>query len=129
MCVCTLQPVDKLAAYCKELQELNMHSAPLTFALSCALEANKSGTANSSSLFLAFFHFYKRVIERVELLNSLDLLCFAAMSFQLMKKVKEQKLPVRPHYFWPLLTQHLKDMNPAGKCTHTPAHTRYGCVD
>lgn len=28
--------------------------------------------------------------------------------------LKEQGLPTRPHYFWPLLTQHLKDKNTDG---------------
>lgn len=28
--------------------------------------------------------------------------------------LKEQGLPTRPHYFWPLLTQHLKDKNTHG---------------
>ncbi|XP_075902405.1 leucine-rich PPR motif-containing protein, mitochondrial [Nelusetta ayraudi] len=78
-CVTMETPLEKLGLYCKELQELNLHTAPLSFALSCALEAKKT-----------------------------------AMSFQLMKEFKEQNLPVRPHYFWPLLTQHLKDKNTAG---------------
>lgn len=58
-CVCVfVQPLEKLGLYCKELQELNLHAAPLSFALSCALEAKKTGTANSFSSFPAFFHFY-----------------------------------------------------------------------
>ncbi|XP_078128811.1 leucine-rich PPR motif-containing protein, mitochondrial [Sander vitreus] len=36
------------------------------------------------------------------------------MSLKLMKMLKEQDFPIRPHYFWPLLTQHLKDSNTAG---------------
>uniref|UniRef100_A0AAQ5ZJH2 PROP1-like PPR domain-containing protein n=1 Tax=Amphiprion ocellaris TaxID=80972 RepID=A0AAQ5ZJH2_AMPOC len=32
----------------------------------------------------------------------------------LMKLFKEQELPVRPHYFWPLLVQHGKEDNAAG---------------
>lgn len=36
------------------------------------------------------------------------------MSFKLMEMMKEQDLPIRPHYFWPLLTCHLKDNNTAG---------------
>ncbi|XP_041645384.1 leucine-rich PPR motif-containing protein, mitochondrial [Cheilinus undulatus] len=36
------------------------------------------------------------------------------MSLELMKMLKEQDFPVRPHYFWPLLTQHQKDKNTAG---------------
>ncbi|XP_041866197.1 leucine-rich PPR motif-containing protein, mitochondrial [Melanotaenia boesemani] len=35
-------------------------------------------------------------------------------SLELMKLIKEQDLPIRPHYFWPLLTQSVKDNNPAG---------------
>uniref|UniRef100_H3CPU5 Uncharacterized protein n=1 Tax=Tetraodon nigroviridis TaxID=99883 RepID=H3CPU5_TETNG len=37
-----------------------------------------------------------------------------ALSLALMKMLKEQGLPTRPHYFWPLLTQHLKDKNTDG---------------
>ncbi|KAI3362765.1 hypothetical protein L3Q82_001820 [Scortum barcoo] len=36
------------------------------------------------------------------------------MALELMKIFKEQNLPIRSHYFWPLLTQHLKDNNVAG---------------
>uniref|UniRef100_A0A1A8HPD2 Leucine-rich PPR-motif containing n=1 Tax=Nothobranchius korthausae TaxID=1143690 RepID=A0A1A8HPD2_9TELE len=78
-CINMEMPLEKIAGFCKELQELNLHSAPLTFTLSCALEAKKIGTA-----------------------------------LGLMKLMKEQNLPIRPHYFWPLLTQPLKDNNVAG---------------
>ncbi|KAM4606941.1 LOW QUALITY PROTEIN: leucine-rich PPR motif-containing protein, mitochondrial [Polymixia lowei] len=78
-CVNMDTPVEKIAGYCKELQDSNLHTSPLLFTLSCALEAKKTG-----------------------------------MSFELMKILKEQNLPIRPHYFWPLLTQHLKDHNTAG---------------
>ncbi|KAM9344741.1 leucine-rich PPR motif-containing protein, mitochondrial [Symphorus nematophorus] len=78
-CVNMGTPLEKIGLYCKELQESNMHTAPLSFTLSCALEAKKTGT-----------------------------------SFELMKMMKEQGLPIRPHYFWPLLTQHVKDNNTAG---------------
>uniref|UniRef100_H2LIH1 PROP1-like PPR domain-containing protein n=1 Tax=Oryzias latipes TaxID=8090 RepID=H2LIH1_ORYLA len=71
--------LEKIFHYCKELQELNLHSAPLTFALSCSLEAKKIGS-----------------------------------SLELMRLLKEQNLPIRPHYFWPLLTQPLKEKNIAG---------------
>ncbi|KAJ8418453.1 hypothetical protein AAFF_G00141620 [Aldrovandia affinis] len=36
------------------------------------------------------------------------------MSLQLMKVMKEEGLPLRPHYFWPLLNQHLKDKDTKG---------------
>ncbi|XP_007551253.1 leucine-rich PPR motif-containing protein, mitochondrial [Poecilia formosa] len=36
------------------------------------------------------------------------------MSLELMKTLKEENLPVRPHYFWPLLTQPLKENNVDG---------------
>ncbi|XP_054655243.1 leucine-rich PPR motif-containing protein, mitochondrial isoform X2 [Dunckerocampus dactyliophorus] len=36
------------------------------------------------------------------------------MSFEVMKMMQEQNLPIRPHYFWPLLSQHVKDNNTAG---------------
>uniref|UniRef100_A0A3Q4AYY1 PROP1-like PPR domain-containing protein n=1 Tax=Mola mola TaxID=94237 RepID=A0A3Q4AYY1_MOLML len=39
---------------------------------------------------------------------------FPGMSLELMKMLKEQDFPIRPHYFWPLLAQHLKDKNTAG---------------
>uniref|UniRef100_A0A7N8XD71 Leucine rich pentatricopeptide repeat containing n=1 Tax=Mastacembelus armatus TaxID=205130 RepID=A0A7N8XD71_9TELE len=68
--------VEKICSYCQQLQELNLHTAPLSFTLSCALGANKTGTAH------AFIY--------------------------------EQDLPIRPHYFWPLLTQHVKENNTAG---------------
>uniref|UniRef100_A0A669DF71 Leucine rich pentatricopeptide repeat containing n=1 Tax=Oreochromis niloticus TaxID=8128 RepID=A0A669DF71_ORENI len=70
--------LEKIIRFCKELQESNMHTSPLSFTLSCALEAKKTGTAH------------------------------------LMKLFREEKLPVRPHFFWPLLTQHVKDKNIAG---------------
>ncbi|KAM4730439.1 leucine-rich PPR motif-containing protein, mitochondrial [Anableps anableps] len=78
-CVNMDTALEKVVCYCKELQELNLHTTPLTFTLSCALEAKKLGT-----------------------------------SLELMKMLKEQNLPVRPHYFWPLLTQPLKENNIAG---------------
>ncbi|CAL8254083.1 unnamed protein product [Lota lota] len=36
------------------------------------------------------------------------------MCLSLMKVLKEQGLPVRPHFFYPLLTRHVKDKNTAG---------------
>ncbi|XP_005727369.1 leucine-rich PPR motif-containing protein, mitochondrial isoform X1 [Pundamilia nyererei] len=71
--------LEKIICFCKELQESNMHTSPVSFTLSCALEAKKTGT-----------------------------------SLELMKLFKEEKLPVRPHFFWPLLTQPVKDKNIAG---------------
>ncbi|XP_042289821.1 leucine-rich PPR motif-containing protein, mitochondrial [Thunnus maccoyii] len=78
-CITMDTSLEKISGYCKELQESNLHSAPLKFTLYCALEAKKTG-----------------------------------VSLELMKKLKEQDLPIRPHYFWPLLTQHVKDNNTAG---------------
>ncbi|KAK9541331.1 hypothetical protein VZT92_001384 [Zoarces viviparus] len=78
-CVNMDTSLEKIGSFCKELQESNMHTAALSFALSCALEAKKTG-----------------------------------MSLELMKMMKEQDSPIRPHYFWPLLTQHVKDSNTAG---------------
>ncbi|XP_044519217.1 leucine-rich PPR motif-containing protein, mitochondrial [Gracilinanus agilis] len=37
-----------------------------------------------------------------------------ALAADLMKVMKEQKTPIRPHYFWPLLTGHQKDKNIQG---------------
>ncbi|XP_076598480.1 leucine-rich PPR motif-containing protein, mitochondrial [Chaetodon auriga] len=78
-CVSMNTPVENIGLFCKELQEMNLHSEALTFTLSCALESKKT-----------------------------------AMSFDLMKMMKEQNYPIRPHYFWPLLTHHVKDNNSAG---------------
>ncbi|XP_056147567.1 leucine-rich PPR motif-containing protein, mitochondrial [Lampris incognitus] len=78
-CVNMDKPAEKVVAYCRELQDSNLHGSPLQFTLSCALDAKKSG-----------------------------------MSFELMKALKEKDFPIRPHYFWPLLIQHLKDSNTAG---------------
>ncbi|XP_061693237.1 leucine-rich PPR motif-containing protein, mitochondrial [Syngnathoides biaculeatus] len=78
-CVNMDTPLEKICHYCKELHNNNMHTSPLTFTLSCALEAKKTD-----------------------------------LSLQLMKTMKEQNLPIRPHYFWPLLTQNTKDKNAAG---------------
>ncbi|CAJ1067089.1 leucine-rich PPR motif-containing protein%2C mitochondrial [Xyrichtys novacula] len=78
-CVSMDTSLEKLSQFCKELQELQLHSSPLSFTLSCALEANKP-----------------------------------EMSFELMKEMKEQDFPIRPHYFWPLLTWHLKNNDQDG---------------
>ncbi|KAF5893259.1 leucine-rich PPR motif-containing protein, mitochondrial, partial [Clarias magur] len=37
-----------------------------------------------------------------------------AMAVEVMKKMKEEGLPIRPHYFWPLLIKHQKDKNASG---------------
>lgn len=39
---------------------------------------------------------------------------FAVLSLELMKMLKEQGLPIRPHYFWPILAQNMKDKNSDG---------------
>uniref|UniRef100_A0A8C8EX27 PROP1-like PPR domain-containing protein n=1 Tax=Oncorhynchus tshawytscha TaxID=74940 RepID=A0A8C8EX27_ONCTS len=78
-CVNMDKPVDKVARYCKELQDSSYHATPLQFTLYCCLEAKKTATA-----------------------------------VEVMKMMKEQGQPIRPHYFWPLLTQHAKDQNTTG---------------
>ncbi|XP_077351806.1 leucine-rich PPR motif-containing protein, mitochondrial [Festucalex cinctus] len=78
-CINMNTPLERISRYCKELQDANMHTSPLTFILSCALEAKKTD-----------------------------------VSLELMKTMKEQNMPIRPHYFWPLLTQHVTDNNVAG---------------
>ncbi|KAM6997246.1 LOW QUALITY PROTEIN: leucine-rich PPR motif-containing protein, mitochondrial [Tautogolabrus adspersus] len=78
-CVNIDTSLEKLGNFCKELEESKLHASPLSFTLSCALEAKKTAT-----------------------------------SLELMKMLKEQDFPIRPHYFWPLLTQHVKDNNTAG---------------
>ncbi|KAM6915877.1 LOW QUALITY PROTEIN: leucine-rich PPR motif-containing protein, mitochondrial [Xenentodon cancila] len=77
-CINMDTPLEKIVHFCNRLQELNLHNAPLSFSLYCALGAKRIDT-----------------------------------SFTLMKLLKEQNLPIRPHYFWPLLTQPLKDKNTA----------------
>ncbi|XP_043839410.1 leucine-rich PPR motif-containing protein, mitochondrial [Dromiciops gliroides] len=37
-----------------------------------------------------------------------------ALATDLMKAMKEQKAPIRPHYFWPLLARHHKDKDSQG---------------
>uniref|UniRef100_UPI0037E7B2E4 leucine-rich PPR motif-containing protein, mitochondrial n=1 Tax=Semicossyphus pulcher TaxID=241346 RepID=UPI0037E7B2E4 len=78
-CVNIGTSLEKLDRYCKELQESNLHTSPLSFTLSCALEAKNM-----------------------------------EMSLELMKILKKQDFPIRPHYFWPLLTQCAKEDNTAG---------------
>ncbi|KAK1791516.1 hypothetical protein P4O66_013518 [Electrophorus voltai] len=36
-----------------------------------------------------------------------------ALAIEVMKTMKEEGLPIRPHYFWPLLAQHNRDQNTA----------------
>ncbi|XP_072121073.1 leucine-rich PPR motif-containing protein, mitochondrial isoform X2 [Mobula birostris] len=38
----------------------------------------------------------------------------AGMTVELMKIMQNEGLPIRPHYFWPLLVQHLKEKNVQG---------------
>ncbi|XP_064172695.1 leucine-rich PPR motif-containing protein, mitochondrial [Anguilla rostrata] len=38
----------------------------------------------------------------------------AGMAMELMKVMKEEGLPIRPHYFWPLLSQYQKDKDTQG---------------
>uniref|UniRef100_A0A8C3GC14 Leucine rich pentatricopeptide repeat containing n=2 Tax=Cyclopterus lumpus TaxID=8103 RepID=A0A8C3GC14_CYCLU len=78
-CVNMDTSMEKIGSFCKELQESNLHTTALSFTLSCALEAKKTG-----------------------------------MSLELMKMMKERDFPIRPHYFWPLLTRHMKDSNTTG---------------
>ncbi|XP_062852053.1 leucine-rich PPR motif-containing protein, mitochondrial [Trichomycterus rosablanca] len=78
-CVNMNKSPEKLVAFCKELKNSNLHSAPLQFTLYCALESKNT-----------------------------------ALAVEVMKKMKEEGLPVRSHYFWPLLTKHQKDKNTPG---------------
>uniref|UniRef100_A0A8B9BLY2 Leucine rich pentatricopeptide repeat containing n=1 Tax=Anser brachyrhynchus TaxID=132585 RepID=A0A8B9BLY2_9AVES len=75
-CVNRDMPLSKLKQFCSELKETKMHSAPLTFVLRCALEANKS-----------------------------------ALAIDVMKTMKEEGVPLRPHYFWPLIVGFQKEKN------------------
>ncbi|XP_041922109.1 leucine-rich PPR motif-containing protein, mitochondrial [Alosa sapidissima] len=75
-CINMDKPVEKLAHYCRDLNDSGLHASPMQFALYCALEAKKTGLA-----------------------------------VELMKVMKDEGLPVRPHYFWPLLTHHQREKN------------------
>ncbi|XP_003926809.3 leucine-rich PPR motif-containing protein, mitochondrial [Saimiri boliviensis] len=44
-CVTMNTPVEKLTDYCKKLKQVQMHSSPLQFTLSCALRDNKTDLA------------------------------------------------------------------------------------
>ncbi|XP_066534859.1 leucine-rich PPR motif-containing protein, mitochondrial [Hoplias malabaricus] len=78
-CVNMDKSPEKLVAFCKDLKDSKLHSAPLQFTLYCALDSKKT-----------------------------------ALAVELMKTMKEEGLPLRAHYFWPLLTQHQKDKNTQG---------------
>lgn len=53
-----LQSLEKIICFCKELQESNMHTSPLSFTLSCALEAKKTGTAHAVTYMHLLTHRY-----------------------------------------------------------------------
>lgn len=46
--------------------------------------------------------------------NSLPFWDFLDLAIELMKIMKEEGLPVRAHYFWPLLVMHQKNKNVPG---------------
>uniref|UniRef100_A0AAX7VGS9 PROP1-like PPR domain-containing protein n=1 Tax=Astatotilapia calliptera TaxID=8154 RepID=A0AAX7VGS9_ASTCA len=50
--------LEKIICFCKELQESNMHTSPLSFTLSCALEAKKTGTAHAFTYMHLLTHRY-----------------------------------------------------------------------
>uniref|UniRef100_A0A669BL30 Leucine rich pentatricopeptide repeat containing n=1 Tax=Oreochromis niloticus TaxID=8128 RepID=A0A669BL30_ORENI len=50
--------LEKIIRFCKELQESNMHTSPLSFTLSCALEAKKTGTAHAFTYMHLLTHRY-----------------------------------------------------------------------
>ncbi|KAG8443623.1 hypothetical protein GDO86_008970 [Hymenochirus boettgeri] len=78
-CVNLNRPASKVKQFCDGLQEANLHSAPLQFALYCALEAKNTDLA-----------------------------------LELMKIMKQEGMPVRPHYCWPLLINFQKEKNTQG---------------
>lgn len=102
-----MQPLSKLKRYCKELKEAKMHSAPLPFILRCALEANRSGTL----LILLFYLCSFRVLGHCLIV----LWMFSALAIDVMKMMKEEGLPLRPHYCWPLLVAYQKENNVKGE--------------
>uniref|UniRef100_A0A669B901 Leucine rich pentatricopeptide repeat containing n=1 Tax=Oreochromis niloticus TaxID=8128 RepID=A0A669B901_ORENI len=72
---------------------------------------NSSDSANLGNFFLR--HCINMDTLYIKLLTNYFFF-FAGTSLELMKLFREEKLPVRPHFFWPLLTQHVKDKNIAG---------------
>ncbi|TSK42158.1 Leucine-rich PPR motif-containing protein, mitochondrial [Bagarius yarrelli] len=95
-CVNMNKSPEKLVSYCKQLKEANLHSSPLQFTLYCALESKNTGVCVCVCVLSKAVNVF--VITAVEV----------------MKKMKEDGLPIRPHYFWPLLVKHQKDKNAAG---------------
>ncbi|CAH2254796.1 leucine-rich PPR motif-containing, mitochondrial [Pelobates cultripes] len=78
-CTTLEMPANKVKEYCDGMKEANLHSAPLQFALYCALDGHKPDLA-----------------------------------LDLMKIMKEEGFPVRPHYSWPLLVRYQKEKNVEG---------------
>lgn len=83
-----------------------MHSAPLTFVLRCALEANKSGTLLIYLFYVCLF----KVLGHCLIM----LWMFLALAIGVMKTMKEEGVPLRPHYFWPLMVGFQKEKNLKG---------------
>uniref|UniRef100_A0A669D8G0 Leucine rich pentatricopeptide repeat containing n=1 Tax=Oreochromis niloticus TaxID=8128 RepID=A0A669D8G0_ORENI len=69
--------LEKIIRFCKELQESNMHTSPLSFTLSCALEAKKTGTAHAFTymhlqIFLTYYLCVVGVVEVMKGMQDLD---------------------------------------------------------
>lgn len=99
--------MNKLKQFCNELKEAKMHSAPLPFILRCALEANRPGTL----LFYLFYLYSFRVLGHCLIIWWM----FSALAIAVMKMMKEEGLPLRPHYCWPLLVAYQKENNLKGE--------------
>lgn len=98
-----------------------MHSAPLPFILRCALETNKSGTL--------LIQLFLPVLFGV-LGHCLIILCmFSALAIEVMKMMKEEGLPLRPHYCWPLLVSYEKEKNLKGELCDKYSHGIIGDLE
>uniref|UniRef100_A0A8C1NQH8 Leucine rich pentatricopeptide repeat containing n=1 Tax=Cyprinus carpio TaxID=7962 RepID=A0A8C1NQH8_CYPCA len=51
------------------------------------------------------------------------------MAVELMRRMKEEGLPLRPHYFWPLFTHYQKEKNISGNCTGYMCFLVVLCID
>uniref|UniRef100_A0A673JIP4 Leucine-rich PPR motif-containing protein, mitochondrial-like n=1 Tax=Sinocyclocheilus rhinocerous TaxID=307959 RepID=A0A673JIP4_9TELE len=49
------------------------------------------------------------------------------MAVELMRRMKEEGLPLRPHYFWPLFTHYQKEKNISGECFTLLMLSHTGC--
>ena len=103
--------MSKLKQFCNELKEAKMHSAPLIFILRCALETNKSGIL---LIYCECVCVCVCVCFEVLCHCLINLWIFLGLAIDVMRAMKEEGLPLRPHYCWPLLVGFQKEKNLKG---------------